>query len=61
MPVCLMKTEMGWNVLATARSMVAKLRLVSGKNVLRRAIPANTSDASKSKRSARSRRSRWCS
>ena len=49
---------MGWNVLATASSMVAELRPVSGKNALRRAIPANTSDASKSKRSARSRQSR---
>ena len=56
-----MKTETGWNVLATARSMVAELRPVSGKNVLRRAIPANTSDASKSKMSARSRRLLWCS
>ena len=59
--MCLVKAETGWNVLATARSMVAELRPVSGKNVLRRAIPANTSDASKSKMSARSRRSLWCS
>ena len=60
-PVCLAKTETSWNVLATATSMMAELRPVSGKNTLRRAIPANTSDASKSKRNARSRRSRWCS
>ena len=52
---------MGWNDGATVRSMVAELRPVSGKNVLHRAIPANTSDASKSKMSARSRRSLWCS
>ena len=59
--VCLVKTETGWNVLATTRSMVVELRPVSGKNALRQAIPANTSDVSKSRRSARSRRSRWCS
>jgi len=52
---------MGWNNVATVRSMVVELRLVTGKNALRRAIPANPSDASKPKRSARSRRSRWCS
>ena len=53
-----MKTDTGWNDVATVRSMVAELRPVTGKNVLRRAIPANPSDASKPKRSARSRRSR---
>ena len=53
-----MKVEMGWNDVATVRSMVAELRPVTGKNALRRAIPANPSDASKPERSARSRRSR---
>ena len=56
-----MKAETGGNDVATVRSMVAELRPVTGKNVLRRAIPANPSDASKPKRSARSRRSCWCS
>ena len=60
-PVCLVKMETGWNDMATVRSMVAELRPVMGKNALRRAILANTSDASKSKMSARSRRSLWCS
>ena len=35
--------------------IVAELRPVMGKNALRWAIPANPSDASKPKRSARSR------
>ena len=52
---------MGWNDVATVRSMVAELWPVTGKNALRQAILANPSDASKPKRSARSRRSRWCS
>ena len=60
-PVFLVKAETGWNDGATVRSMVAELRSVTGKNALRWAIPANLSDASKPKRSARSRRSHWCS
>ena len=47
MPVRLVKTETGWNDVATVRSMVAELRPLIGKNALRRAIPANPSDASK--------------
>ena len=49
---------MNWNDVATVRSMVAELRPVTGKNVLRRAILANPSDVSKPQRSARPRRSR---
>ena len=52
-----MKAETGWNDVATVRLMVVELRPVTGKNVLRRVILANPSDASKPKRSARSRRS----
>ena len=61
MTVCLMKAEKYWSGLATVRSVVAELRPVTGKNALRRSIPANPSDASKPTRSARSRRSCWFS
>ena len=56
-----MKAETGWNDVATVRSMVVELRPVTGKNVLRRAISANPSNARKPKRSARSRQSCWLS
>ena len=42
---------MGWNDVATVRSMVAVLRPAPRKKALRQAIPANPSNASKPKRS----------
>ena len=51
------QSEMVWSSLATVRAVAAELRPVTGKTGCG-AILANTSDESKSRRSARPRRSR---